>query len=133
MVNPALTYDDLAEATAFMADRLIAAQGQVHNLTQQLTAVQGEVVALRGALEFEQERSRDLRNRGDYWQIVAAETPPRLGYLPVAAPASRPIRISSPQPLLSAFRSSKRGQLGGGRGLQRMFNLRSLSACFGRL
>jgi len=83
-----LTYDDLAEATAFMADRLIAAQGQVHNLTQQLTAVQGEVVALRGALEFEQERSRDLRNRGDYWQIVAAETPPRLGHFPVVTPAS---------------------------------------------
>jgi hypothetical protein len=79
MTNIALTYDDLAEATAFMADRLLAAQDQVLDLNQQLAAARGEVAALRGMLEFEQERTRELRNRGDYWQVMADEAPPRLG------------------------------------------------------
>jgi hypothetical protein len=130
MVNPALTYDDIAEVTAFMADQLLAAQNQVHDLTQQLAAAQGEVAALRGALGFEQQRSRELRNRGDHWQIVAAEAPPRLGHLPVvtlASPleffrklcrAARPARGRSPQPLLLAFRSSSRGQSGGSTGFE---------------
>ena len=91
MTNTALTYDDLAEATAFMADRLLAAQDEVLDLNQQLAAARGEVAALRGTLEFEQERTRELRNRGDYWQIVATETPPRLrGAWPMMASASRP-------------------------------------------
>jgi uncharacterized coiled-coil protein SlyX len=79
MTNIALTYDDLAEATAFMADRLLAAQDQVLDLNQQLAAAQGEVAALRGMLEFEQERTRELRNRGDHWQVMADEAPPHLG------------------------------------------------------
>ena len=91
MTNTTLTYDDLAEATAFMADRLLAAQDQVLDLNQQLAAAQGEVAALRGMLEFEQERTRELRNRGDHWQILADEAPPRLGgYWPMVASASRP-------------------------------------------
>jgi hypothetical protein len=88
MTNIALTYDDLAEATAFMADRLLAAQDQVLDLNQQLAAAQGEVAALRGMLEFEQERTRELRNRGDHWQILADEAPPYLGYLPSVISAS---------------------------------------------
>src|SRR3954447_4078835 len=116
-----LTYNDLAEAATFMADQLLAAQDKVHDLTRQLAAAHIEATTLRGALEFEQQRSRELRNRGDYWQAVAAENPPRMSHFPVPATASRPTRLSPPQPLLSAFRSSKRGQLGGGRSLQRMF------------
>ena len=46
MTNTALTYDDLAEATAFMADRLLATQDQVLDLNQQLAAARGEVAAL---------------------------------------------------------------------------------------
>src|SRR5215208_1589131 len=87
MTNTTLTYDDLAEATAFLADRLLAAQVQVLDLNQQLAAAQGEVAALRGMLEFEQERSRELRNRGDQWQIVAAERPL---HWPMMGSASRP-------------------------------------------
>ena len=128
-----LTYNDLAEAATFLTDQLLAAQDKTHDLSHQLAAAHIEVATLRGALEFEQQRSRELRNRGDYWQAIAAENPPRLSHLRVAAPASRPTRISSPQPLLSAFRSSKRGQFGAGRSLQRMFSLRGLSACFGWL
>src|SRR4051795_13423966 len=96
MTNIALTYDDLAEATAFMADRLLAAQDQVLDhqvldLNQQLAAAQGEVAALRGMLEFEQERTRELRNRGDHWQVMADEAPPHLGgHWPMLASASRP-------------------------------------------
>ena len=91
MTNIALTYDDLAEATAFMADRLLAAQDQVLDLNQQLAAAQGEVAALRGMLEFEQERTRELRNRGDYWQVMADEAPPRFGgHWPMLASATRP-------------------------------------------
>jgi hypothetical protein len=91
MTNTALTYDDLAEATAFMADRLLATQDQVLDLRQQLAAAQGEVAALRGMLEFEQERTRELRNRGDHWQVLADEAPPRLGgHWPMLAAASRP-------------------------------------------
>ena len=91
MTNTTLTYDDLAEATAFMADRLLAAQDQVLDLNQQLAAAQGEVAALRGMLEFEQERTRELRNRGDHWQILADEAPPCLrGHWPMLAAASRP-------------------------------------------
>ena len=88
MIHATLTYDDLAEATAFMADQLLAAQDKVHVLTQKLATAHGEMAALRGALEFEQERSRQLRNRGDHWPVVATETPPRLGHLPTVAPAS---------------------------------------------
>src|SRR3954447_19354980 len=128
-----LTYNDLAEAATFMADQLLAAQDKVHDLTRQLAAAHIEATTLRGALEFEQQRSRELRNRGDYWQAVAAGNTPRLGHLPMAALTSRPTRIPSPQPLLSAFRSSKRGQFEGGKSLQRMFSLRGLSACFGWL
>src|SRR5215208_5412063 len=87
MTNTSLTYDDLAEATTFMADKLLASQDQVLDLNQQLTAARGEVAALRGMLEFEQERSRELRNRGDHWQIVAAERPL---HWPMVASASRP-------------------------------------------
>ena len=90
-MNATLTYDDLAEATAFMADRLIAAQNQVLGLSQQLAAAHCQVAALRGALDVEQERSRELRNRGDYWQSLADEAPPRLGgHWPMVAAASRP-------------------------------------------
>jgi hypothetical protein len=126
MINPVLTYNDLADATAYMVDQLLAAQSQVHDLARQLAAAQGEVAALRGALTFEQQRSRELRNRGDHWQILAAETPPRLGHLSVVAPASpldffrklrraaHPARVRLPQPLLVAFRSSNRGRSEGG-------------------
>ena len=73
MINPALTYDDLAEAAAFMADQLLAARSQVHGLAQQLAAAQGEVVALQGVLKFEQKRSKELRNSGtpgrSWWPI----------------------------------------------------------------
>ena len=79
MMNSSLTYDDLAEAAALMADRLLAAQNENSALNLELAVAQGEVAALRGALEFEQERARALRNRGDHWQIVATEAPPRLG------------------------------------------------------
>src|SRR3712207_9472361 len=67
MTNTDLTYDDLAEATAFMADRLLAAQGQVLDLNQQLAAARGEVAGVRGGLGFWQERTRGARNRGGYW------------------------------------------------------------------
>jgi hypothetical protein len=77
MMNTSLTYDDLAEAAALMADRLLAAQNENCALNLELAVAQGEVAALRGALEFEQERARALRNRGDHWQIVATEAPPR--------------------------------------------------------
>ena len=91
VTNTDLTYDDLAETTAFMADRLLAAQGQVLDLNQQLAAAQGEVAALRGMLEFEQERTRELRNRGDHWQVLADEAPPGLGgHWPMLATTSRP-------------------------------------------
>ena len=91
MTNTDLTYNDLVEATAFMADRLLAAQDQVLDLNQQLAVAQGEVAALRGMLEFEQERTRELRNRGDHWQVLAAETPPCLGgHWPIMASASPP-------------------------------------------
>ena len=79
MTSTSLTYHDLMEASTFMADKLLAAQNQFLDLNQQLAAAQGEVAALRGMLEFEQERTRELRNRGDHWQIVAAEMRPRLG------------------------------------------------------
>src|SRR3954466_1583465 len=88
MMNTSLTYDDLAEAAALMADRLLAAQSENCTLSLELAVAQGEVAALRGALEFEQERARALRNRGDHWQIVATETPPRLSYLPRVISAS---------------------------------------------
>ena len=88
MMNTSLTYDDLAEAAALMADRLLAAQNENSALNLELAVAQGEVAALRGALEFEQERARALRNRGDHWQIVATEAPPRLSHLPRAASAS---------------------------------------------
>src|SRR3954463_14608475 len=91
MINTTLTYDDLAEASAFMADRLLAAQDQVLDLNQQLAAARGEVAALRGMLEFEQERTRELRNRGDYWQVMADEAPPRFGgHWPMVASTSPP-------------------------------------------
>jgi hypothetical protein len=77
MMNTSLTYDDLAEAAALMADRLLAAQNENCALNLELAVAQGEVAALRGALEFEQERARALRNRGDHWPIVATEAPPR--------------------------------------------------------
>jgi hypothetical protein len=88
MTNTDLTYDDLAEATTWMADRLLASQNENRSLSQKLAAVYGEVAALRCALEFEQECSRELRNRGDHWQVVANEAPPRLGYLPSVIAAS---------------------------------------------
>jgi hypothetical protein len=88
MMNTSLTYADLAEAAALMADRLLAAQDQARDLNQKLAAVQGEVAVLRCALEIEQEHTRALRSRGDHWQIVATETPPRLGHLPRVASAS---------------------------------------------
>src|SRR3954451_7205112 len=53
-----LTYDELAGATTFMADQLLATQDQVHDLTQQLVAAHIQVATLQGALEFEQQRSR---------------------------------------------------------------------------
>jgi hypothetical protein len=87
-MNATLTYDDLAEAAAFMADRLIAAQNQVLGLSQQLAAAHCQVAALQGALDVEQERCRELRVRGDYWQSLAAETLPRLGHFPAVASAS---------------------------------------------
>ena len=91
MINTDLSYDDLVNATAFMADRLLATQDQALDLNQQLAAAQGEVAALRGMLEFEQERTRELRNRGDHWQIVAAEPRPHLGgHWPMVASASPP-------------------------------------------
>ena len=78
MTNTTLTYDDLAEATAFMADRLLAAQDQVFDLNQQLAAAQGEVAALQGVLEFERERTRKRRPGGDHWHRVATAPPPGL-------------------------------------------------------
>src|SRR5215213_4503736 len=52
-------------------------------LQRQLTLAKGhhesELPHFQGlacALEFEQERSRELRNRGDYWQVVANGAPP---------------------------------------------------------
>ena len=87
MTSTSLTYHDLVEASTFMADRLLAAQDQFLDLNQQLAAAQGEVAALRGMLEFEQERSRELRNRGDHWQIVAAKSPL---HWPMMGSASRP-------------------------------------------
>jgi len=61
MTTTGLTYADLVEAAGLMADRLLAAQGQVLNLNQQLGAAHGEVAALRGVLKFERERTRELR------------------------------------------------------------------------
>jgi hypothetical protein len=63
-----------------MADRLLAAEDQVLDLllNQRLATAHGEMAALQGALEFGQDRARALRNRGDHWQVVATETPPRL-------------------------------------------------------
>ena len=91
MTTTGLTYADLVEAAGLMADRLLAAQGQVLNLNQQLGAAHGEVAALRGVLEFERERTRELRKREDDWQIVADEAPPRLGGTwPMRASASWP-------------------------------------------
>ena len=88
MINTYLTHDDLMEVTTLMADRLLATQDQVLNLKQRLATAHGEMVALQGALEFEQERARALRNRGDHWQVVATETPPRLDHLSRATSAS---------------------------------------------
>ena len=73
-----------------MADRLLAAEDQVLDLllNQRLATAHGEMAALQGALEFGQDRARALRNRGDHWQIVATEPPPRLSHLPRATSAS---------------------------------------------
>jgi hypothetical protein len=59
---------------------LLAAEDQVFDLllNQRLATAHGEMAALQGALEFGQDRARALRNRGDHWQVVATETPPRL-------------------------------------------------------
>jgi hypothetical protein len=61
MTNTDLTYDDLAEATTWMADRLLASQNENRSLSQKLAAVYGEVAALRCALEFEQESRMQSR------------------------------------------------------------------------
>src|SRR3954454_25224323 len=66
MTIAALTYDDLAEITDILT-RLFSAEGQGHDLNQQRGAAQGEVATLRGVLEFERERTRELCKRGDHW------------------------------------------------------------------
>ena len=58
MTITALTYDDLAEIADILT-RLLSAEGQGLDLNQQLGAAHGEVVALRGVLEFERERTRE--------------------------------------------------------------------------
>src|SRR3954447_24040725 len=88
MMNTSLTYADLAEAAALMADRLLAAQNENCALSLELAVVRGEVAALRGALEFEQERARALRNRGGPSQLASTGTPPRPSHLPRATSAS---------------------------------------------
>ena len=90
MSNTYLAYDDLVEATTLMADHLLAAEDQVSDLGHKLAAAHGEMAALRGALQFERERARELRNRGDHWQVVATEVPPRLGPLPRLASPPAP-------------------------------------------
>ena len=77
MTITTLTYDDLAEIADILT-RLFSAEGQVLDLNQQLGAAQGEVAALRGVLEFERERTRELRKRGDHWYRAATATPPGL-------------------------------------------------------
>ena len=74
MTIAALTYDDLAEI-ADLLTRLFSAEGQGLALTQQLGAAQGEVATLRGVLEFERERTSELRKRGDHWYRAATATP----------------------------------------------------------
>jgi hypothetical protein len=76
MTPTALTYDDLVEAAGLMAERLLSAEGQLLELTQQLGAAHGEVAALQGVLEFERERTRKRRQGGDH--KAAAVTPPGL-------------------------------------------------------
>ena len=56
--------------------RLLSAEGQGLDLNQQLGAAHGEVVALRGVLEFERERTRK-RRQGEGHK-AAAVTPPGL-------------------------------------------------------
>src|SRR4051812_45213605 len=77
MTITALTYDDLAEIADILT-RLFSAEGQVLNLNQQLGAAQSEVAALPGVLEFERERMRELRKKGDHWYRAATATPPSL-------------------------------------------------------
>ena len=74
MTLTALTYDDLAEIADILT-RLFSAEGQVLDLNQQRGAAQGEGATLRGVLEFEQERTRELRKRGDHWYRAATATP----------------------------------------------------------
>jgi hypothetical protein len=76
MTPTALTYDYLVEAAGLMAERLLSAEGQLLELTQQLGAAHGEVAALQGVLEFERERTRKRRQGGDH--KAAAVTPPGL-------------------------------------------------------
>src|SRR3954452_18112681 len=96
-----LTYDELAGATTFMADQLLATQDQVHDLTQQLVAAHLQVATLQGALEVEQQRRGELRNRDDHWQVAPAEAPPSSAPLPVPPPAPRRGRRPRPRSLRS--------------------------------
>ena len=65
MTLTALTYDDLAEIADILT-RLFSAEGQGLDLNQQRGAAQGEGATLRGVLEFERERTSELRKRGDH-------------------------------------------------------------------
>jgi hypothetical protein len=78
MTPTALTYDDLVEAAGLMAERLLSAEGQLLELNQQLGAAHGEVAALQGVLEFERDRTRELRQGGDHWHRAATAPPPGL-------------------------------------------------------
>src|SRR4051812_9747051 len=68
MKNPDLTYADLVEAAALMAERLLNSEHAVFDLNQRLAlaAAQGEVAALRGVLEYERERAREFRSQRVY-------------------------------------------------------------------
>ena len=77
MTITALTYDDLAEIADILT-RLFSAENQVLDLNQQRGTAQGEVVTRQSVLEFERERMRELRKRGDHWHRAATATPPGL-------------------------------------------------------
>ena len=66
MKNTDLTYADLVEAAALMAERLLNSEHAVFDLNQRLAAAQGEVAALRGVLEYERERAREFRSQRGY-------------------------------------------------------------------
>src|SRR3954447_23750056 len=76
MTPTALTYDDLVEAAGLMAERLLSAEGQLLELTQQLGAAHGERAARQGGVGVERERTRKRRQGGDHKAV--AVTPPGL-------------------------------------------------------